>query len=349
MEPRQKIIFFWAGMLLLAAVFIACFNSILFPFVLGTAVAYLLNPAVQKLETLGIARKFGALIILGLFFLTAIVVCLAVMPLLIGQIQDLINNIPRYVHQAQDILENVFKKLGPIAGSDEAAIKEMVNAQTDKGAMAETVLTGIIAGGQALLNAVSVSIIAPIVAWFMMKDWNVMTGAVTDLLPREKKQVILDIWREIDKKLAAFIRGQLTVMVVLGLGYAVALSLAGLQYGFLIGLMSGVLSIIPIAGTSVGFIVSIVVAFAQSGDWSYVAVIAAIFITGQLLEGNVLTPVLVGERVGLHPLWVFFALMAGGSLLGVFGMVIAVPSACAASVVLCFAIGRYKESRYYRG
>ncbi len=157
----------------------------------------------------------------------------------------------------------------------------------------------------------------------------------------------MDLLKQIDQKLSGFVRGQISVAVMLGVAYAIALTIAGLKYGFMIGLMSGLLSVIPMVGSAVGLIVSVAVAWFQAGDIVFVGIIAAIFIAGQVIEGNFLTPKLVGDSVGLHPLWVFFALLAGGSLLGILGMFLAVPVAAVIGVLLSFAIYKYKQSAYY--
>lgn len=158
----------------------------------------------------------------------------------------------------------------------------------------------------------------------------------------------MGLMKQIDEKLSGFVRGQITVAVVLGVAYAVMLTLAGLKYGFLIGLMSGLLSVIPMVGSAVGLVVSVAVAWFQAGEPTFVLLIAGIFIGGQVIEGNFLTPKLVGDSVGLHPLWVFFALLAGGSLLGILGMFLAVPVAAVIGVLLAFVLQKYKQSAYYQ-
>ncbi len=190
-------------------------------------------------------------------------------------------------------------------------------------------------------------IISLVVAYFMMAEWPAVTKWVRDLMPRHSEETIMGLLRQIDTKISGFVRGQISVAVVLGVSYAVMLTLAGLKYGFLIGLMSGLISVIPMVGSAVGLVVSVAVAWFQAGDIMFVLLIAGIFLGGQVIEGNFLTPKLVGDSVGLHPLWVFFALLAGGSLLGILGMFLSVPVTAVVGVLLSFAIQRYKESPYY--
>ena len=182
-----------------------------------------------------------------------------------------------------------------------------------------------------------------------MKEWEHIMAWGEDLLPRDNKDTIKDLLKQIDAKISGFVRGQISVAVILGIAYAIALTIAGLKYGALIGLAAGLLSIIPMVGSAIGLVVSIVVAYFQSFDLTYVAIIAAIFFAGQIIEGNILSPKIVGDSVGLHPLWVFFALLAGGALFGVLGMLLAVPVAAIAGVLLAFAIMQYKSSPLYKG
>ncbi|MGB0719790.1 MAG: AI-2E family transporter, partial [Bdellovibrionales bacterium] len=215
--------------------------------------------------------------------------------------------------------------------------------------VAKRLLGGLAAGGAAIFDMISVVVFMPIVAYFVMKEWDHITHWVEDLLPRDHKNTILDLVEQIDTKISGFVRGQISVAAILGVLYAVALTIAGLNYGFLIGLSAGLISIIPMVGSTVGLIVSVAVAWFQTGDLSYVAIIAGIFLAGQLIEGNILSPKIVGDSVGLHPLWVFFALLAGGALFGILGMLLAVPVAAVAGVLLAFGIAQYKSSALYKG
>jgi predicted PurR-regulated permease PerM len=189
----------------------------------------------------------------------------------------------------------------------------------------------------------------PIVAFYMMIDWPRLTNKVQDIIPHKNKSRIKTILSDIDRSLAGFIRGQLTVCLFLGGFYAIGLSLMGLQYGFFVGVAAGVLSIIPYVGSIFGLIASVGLAYYQFGGWEYPVIALAIFVVGQLIEGNYLTPKLVGESVGLHPLWVIFVLMAGGALMGIVGMMIAVPVAAIIAVFIRHAISVYKDSSYYKG
>ena len=205
----------------------------------------------------------------------------------------------------------------------------------------------IAAGGQAVIGGVTTLVLTPLVAFYMMREWPAITDWVEDLIPRHQEKTIQGLLKQIDGKLSGFIRGQLSVAFLLGIIYALALTMAGLDYGFLIGISAGFLSIIPMVGSIIGLVVSIAVAWFQAGDLQYVFIIGAIFMVGQIVEGNVLSPKLLGDSVGLHPLWILFSLLAGGSLLGILGMLIAVPVAAVVGVLFSFAISQYKESAVY--
>lgn len=348
LKPSTHAIF-WAGAVMAFILTIILFKAVLLPFVMGIAVAYLLNPTVNKFNEVGIARGPAALIILFSFLILIGGFIGIVSPILYRELAQFSKDLPGYIEKFWDMLTPITARLEEYVGTVEkenieALLKENAGSAT---AFAKVVVGKLAAGGQAVADIISVAIFMPIVAYFMMKEWPSVTKWVHDLMPRHSEKTIMGLLKEIDLKLSGFVRGQITVAVVLGIAYAIALTLAGLKYGFMIGLFSGFLSVIPMVGSAVGLIVSVAVAWFQAGEISYVAIIAAIFLAGQVIEGNFLTPKLVGDSVGLHPLWVFFALLAGGSLLGVLGMFLAVPIAAVIGVLLAFAIVKYKDSAYY--
>lgn len=216
-------------------------------------------------------------------------------------------------------------------------------------AFSKDVLGNIFKSGMAIIGFISFMALMPIVAFYLLIDWGRLVEKINSLLPKKNAGRIQSILHEIDQSLAGFIRGQLMVCAILGGFYAVALSLLGLNYGFFVGVAAGVLSIIPFVGSAFGLIASVGLAFYQFGGWEYPLAAFVIFAVGQLVEGNYLTPKLVGNSVGLHPLWVIFALMAGGMLLGIVGMIIAVPVASILSVLIRHASDLYKSSSYYTG
>ncbi len=351
-STTHKQAWFWGGAFALFFVaFVWVFNGVLTPFVLGIVIAYLLNPVVQYLMRWKyMNRSAVAALILFLFVVTLLAIVALIIPPAVRQAANLIQNAPH-------ILDTVMQWLDPhivwlqetLGNSYPQDAKTIIKENADK-VIAATggIAAGLATGGQALVGFATTLVLTPLVAFFMMREWPRITRWVEDLIPREDEKVIRDLLHQIDRKLAGFIRGQLSVAFLLGLIYAVALSIAGLNYGFLIGLTAGALSIIPLVGSTLGLIVSVVVAWFQTGDISYVGIIAAIFITGQIVEGNILSPKLLGDSVGMHPLWIIFAVMAGGSLFGILGMLLAVPVAAVIGVIAGFAILQYKSSAVYK-
>jgi predicted PurR-regulated permease PerM len=353
MSVRSHFIFWTLAVFALLG-FVFVFKGVLLPFVLGAGVAYLLNPAVNTLGRCNIARGPAALLILGGFFLVVFALLAVISPLVYKQSLQLIQDFPGYIERVIAWVEPQSQKaleaLGLDADVDLRGLVQNYGASAFgvAGGVAERLAGCLAAGGQAAMGFVSLIVFMPLVAYFLIKEWPALTHWVEGMLPRDQKETIGDLLSQIDQKISGFVRGQISVAVILGLVYAIALTVAGLKYGFLIGLGAGLLSVIPMVGSVVGLIVAVAVAWFQAGDLVFVGIIAAIFLIGQLIEGNLLTPKLVGDSVGLHPLWIFFALLAGGSLFGILGMFLAVPVAAVAGVLLVFAIGRYKMSAFYK-
>jgi predicted PurR-regulated permease PerM len=349
---------FWSAALLVFVLLIWVFKSVLLPFVLGATIAYLLNPAVSGMTAKKLNRRTAVLIILGLFTVTVSVILALIVPVLLREASGFIEAAPSYIDKVwayvQPRLEGLRERLGfagngQITDQLQVAVKDNLGKTIGVGrSVIGTLATGLALGGQALAGFVATLLLTPIVAFFMMKDWPTITAWVYELVPPHRRGTVRDLLGKIDVKIAGFIRGQVMVCFILGGMYAIALTLAGLNYGFVIGLSAGLLSIIPYVGSTIGLLTSVVVAALQSdGDMVYVGIIAAIFFAGQFIEGNFITPKLIGESVGLHPLWIIFALLAGGSLLGLLGMFLAVPVAAIISVLVAFAIQQYRTSPYY--
>ncbi|MGH1397970.1 MAG: AI-2E family transporter [Alphaproteobacteria bacterium] len=342
---------FWSLTTLALFTFIYIFQGVLLPFVLGLAIAYLLNPLVHALGRIKIPRKIAALIILLLFIAIVGTSFALILPVLYKQSLALVDEAPRYIESLTAYLEPHTGKLQSILGiSNGDDLKALMSEHTNSAAnIAKKLIASLAAGGQAFIDVLTLLVITPLVAYFMMNEWEHITKWVEDLLPRDHKNTIKDLLAQIDTKISGFVRGQISVALILAIAYAIALSIAGLKYGFLIGLMAGLLSVIPMIGSVIGLFTSIIVAWFQAGDLGYVALIAGIFLIGQIIEGNFLSPKIVGDSVGLHPLWIFFALFAGGALFGILGMLLAVPIAAIAGVLLAFTLTQYKSSPLYKG
>jgi predicted PurR-regulated permease PerM len=346
----ERKFFFWLVLSGLVFGFVWLFRDVLTPFVLGAAIAYLLHPATTRLTRLKMPRWLASSLILLTFFVFVGALGTLILPLAIREAADLAQSLPAYIDQSIVFLTPYLSLIQNHLGE---GYVDQAKALLSQNAGKIITLTGgvlgqIAQGGQAAFGALTTLILTPLVAFFMMNEWPRMTAWVDDLYPREDCGPLRDMMRRIDQKLSGFVRGQITVALILGTLYAVALMIAGLNYGFLIGVISGVLSIIPLVGSTVGLLMGVLVAWFQTGgDWVYVGTIALIFLGGQMIEGNILTPKLVGDSVGLHPLWVMFALMAGAALFGILGMLLAVPVAAIVGVLAGAGIAQYKSSTLY--
>ena len=342
--------FFWVVALLSIILLVNLFRDVLLPFVLGGAIAYLLNPIVEFLIRKGVRRQSAVLCILGLFFAGVVSILLAVSPVIFREAGGFIAAVPTYIEKLRLLAESRLNWLQSHMGDDvtdqiQTALQENVGKALTVG---KGIIGGITTGSKAFIDFITTVIITPIAAFFFMREWPHVVAWAEGLIPRQHLSTVHMLLRRIDGKISGFVRGQTSVCAALGTGYAIALSVAGLQYGFVIGLATGLLSFIPFVGSTLGLVTSVMVAYFQtSGDWSFVGIVAAIFFAGQFIEGNFITPKVMGDSVGLHPLWIIFALMAGGSLMGIVGMFLAVPVAASVGVLAGFAISEYKKSRYF--
>lgn len=330
-----------------AAVFVL--RSVLLPFVAGIIIGYLLDPWASKFEKWGMSRTLATVLVMFLAVIFMIPAVLMLFGIINDQIGQFVTALPDYVSKLFKKIEPVFYQLQERFPSlDAEKIREYVRSNAVNGLKVAGAVAGkVISSGLAFFNVLSLLLITPVVAFYMLRDWDAFVGKVDDLLPQHSKKSIEAQAREIDKILAGFIRGQLSVCVLLGLFYGLGLYFVGLDLGILVGFMAGVISFIPYVGSISGFVVSMGIAFAQFDNMSQILQVAAVFVVGQFLEGNFLTPKLVGESVGLHPVWVMFALLAGGVLLGFLGLMIAVPVAAIIGVLIRHAINNYKQSSLY--
>jgi predicted PurR-regulated permease PerM len=343
---------FWGFAVIILIFLVWLFKSVLLPFILGGAIAYLLNPIVNKICKKGLGRQTAVLLILGSFFVFVAGLLAIILPILIREAAGFIESAPAYVARVWELAEPrilwVQEQLGYAITADQvqSVLQDNVGKALQIG---KGVLGGITTGGIAIIDFFTTLLITPVAAYFLMKEWPKVTEWARGIIPRHHIDTVADLLKQIDLKISGFVRGQMTVCLALGFAYAIALSIAGLNYGFVIGLSTGILSIIPFVGSTLGLAISLIVAFLQTGgDLTFIGIIAAIFFIGQFIEGNFVTPKLMGDSVGLHPLWIIFALMAGASLMGLVGMFLAVPFAASIGVLVNFAISEYKKSEYYQ-
>ncbi len=333
-----------------AVVFLAVLwllGNVILPFVLGGAIAYMLDPLADRLERRGLGRVWAVVVITLTALLVVILASVLIVPTLISQATALVEIAPALVSQVGDWLIATF----PSLMEESSPLRQQVatlgeGIQARGGALLETVLSSAVG----VLSGLLVIVVVPVVTFYLLLDWDRMVAQIDDLLPRDHAPTVRRLAREIDGTLASFIRGQALVCLILGTFYAVALMVVGLNFGLVVGAIAGFLTFIPYVGALVGGILAIGLALYQFwGEWPWVIAVWAIFQGGQFVEGNFLTPKLVGDSVGVHPVWLIFALAAFGALFGFVGLLVAVPVAAIIGVLLRFAIIQYKNSQVYRG
>ncbi len=342
---------FWLFVTLAFGFIIWALKPMLLPFVAASVLAYFLDPAVEKLGRWKVSRWLGTLIVLLAFILGVTLLILLLAPVVQGQLAALLQALPEYVQIAREkILPSIYAWLEKLSPTEVEKLREAAGAYAgDAVGIAGKMLQSLVSKSFALLDILGLLIITPIVAFYLLRDWPQVKKTVDNLVPRQQHGLVRRAMGDINETLSGFLRGQALVCVSLAAVYGVGLSLVGLKYGATIGLVAGVLSFIPYVGSGFGLVVSLLFAFIQFDDMVSIGMVLAVFLVGQTLEGYVLTPKLVGDRVGLHPVWILFALFAGGSLLGFAGVLIAVPVAAVLGVLIRLAITHYKDSTFFHG
>jgi predicted PurR-regulated permease PerM len=340
---------FWIVTLIVFAFLLWLLRDILLPFVAGLALAYLQTPLADRLVRLGMNRTVAALLIVGGVVLTFVLLAVLLVPILAQQALALVAGIPAYAERLQTLLSDPGPPwLRPFLGTD--AGKTVTELATQAAGHMATMLGSLWAGGKALVEFVSVLVIMPIVTFYLICDWHEMVATLDGWVPPHHRETVHRLVGEIDAAISGFLRGQAAVCLIVGIYYAVALTLVGLKFGLLIGLTAGVLTFMPYIGSMAGLLIGTTVAVGQFWpQWISIAEVIGIFLVGQFVEGNVLGPKLVGDRVGLHPVWLIFAMFAFGYLLGLVGLLIAVPLAAAIAVLFRFGLNRYFASPFYLG
>jgi len=343
---------FWLIAAALLGVFLYVFSGILLPFVAGMALAYFLDPVADRLERLGLSRTAATFLILFAFVVVLAVAMVVLIPILASQLADFLDKMPGYLEQLQALItsfnpEWLEQRFGLGAGSLREGLNSLLTSSVG---FITTVFQSIWSSGVALFSIAGLFVVTPVVAFYMLLDWDRMVATVDGWVPRDYVEPVRAIATDINTATAGFVRGQGTLCLILGIIYAVGLTLTGLNFGILIGLFAGLISFIPYVGSMVGLVLAVGVAFVQFWpDWIMIVAVACVFFAGQFVEGNILQPRLVGKSVGLHPVWLMFALFAFGALFGFVGLLVAVPAAAAVAVLVRFAIARYLESPLYTG
>lgn len=343
---------FWVGALVLLALSLWLLRGILLPFVVGLSLAYFLNPLVERLSRIGVGRAPAALAIVGLLVLFVVLLTLVVVPLLASQLYDFIQNLPGYVTRLQNLVtqenrEWIDHVFGDRVPDMQSSMSELM---TQGVAYLLGFMTSLWSGGQALLSVFSLMVVTPVVVFYVLCDWPTLLEVVDSWIPVHQRPVLRRLGREMDLAIAGFVRGQGLVCLLLGTFFAVALTLAGLNFGLLIGILSGFITFIPYVGSMTGLLLAMGVAIVQFfPDWGMIGTVFGVFIVGQTLEGYILAPKLVGDSIGVHPVWLMFALFAFGYLFGFVGLLLAVPLTAAGGVLVRFGFSQYFQSQLYKG
>jgi predicted PurR-regulated permease PerM len=342
----------WVGVLAITILMLWLFRGILLPFVAGLALAYLLDPVADRLEKWKFSRAWATLAIVFLAVMIVIGAVLLIVPLLVQQIVGLAERLPGYAGQLQALANQWAPEIYAFLGEERVAqFEDSLSSMLQQAlGIAGSLTAQIMQSGLTIINGLALLVITPVVAFYMLLDWDRMVESANRLMPRQYRDEVHAVLGEIDRAMAGVIRGQGLVILLLSIFYSASLTIAGLSFGLAIGLIAGLLSFIPYVGFLVGFVLSLGIALVQFWpDWIMIGVIFGIFIIGQFLEGNVLYPKLVGSSIGVHPVWLMFSLFAFGLLFGTVGVLLAVPLSAVAGVMVRFIIRKYKASSLYLG
>lgn len=348
----QRQVLIWVASLAVLIFVLWLLSPILLPFLAGFVLAYFLDPIADRLQKWGVSRLTAALLIVIVALLLLVTAVVVFVPMLVDQIGRFAGELPALIQSLSARLNawapEWMKQAVNNSGTDiQASITQFAGKAAD---WILSVLKTLLSGGLALVNLVSLLVVTPIVAFYMLVDWDRMIDTIDGWVPRDYVATVRELGRDVNAAMAGFIRGQGTVCLVLGIFYAAGLTIAGLKFGLAIGLLAGALTFIPYAGAMTGGVLAIGVALVQFWpDYWSIGVVVGVFAVGQFLEGNFLSPKLVGKSIGLHPVWLMFALFAFGYAFGFVGLLLAVPMAAAAGVLVRFALKQYLSSRLYLG
>ncbi|EBA16515.1 membrane protein [Roseobacter sp. SK209-2-6] len=345
--PAKKQLKYWGITAVIFALVLWFLGDVLLPFVLGAAIAYMIDPIADRLEAMGLSRAGSTAVIIIVALVVFLATLLVILPTLIYQLIDLTRVLPEAFRDLRSFAQEHFPSLFTEGSRAQQTIASIAGTLQGKGIeLAE----GIVGSAASLVNVIVLMVIVPVVAVYLLLDWDRMVDRIDELVPRDHQPVIRRLARDIDAVLHSFIHGMGTVCLILGSYYAVALMIVGLNFGLAVGFIAGLVTFIPYLGALIGGALAIGLALFQFwGDWWSIGAVAAIFAFGQVIEGNYLTPKLVGNSVGLHPVWLLLALSVFGALFGFVGMLVAVPIAAALGVLARFVVEQYLESRLYKG
>ena len=348
----ERQVVFWLVATVVLVVAIGLLKDVLLPFVMGLLFAYLLNPVADFLERRGVPRALASIMIVVVLLFLFVVLLIFLVPVLIEQAQHLAAALPGEFERMKGVLEEFVRaRFGERSEQAQDLIDRAYGAFSNNwSGLAQVIAESLWTHGLALFNLVGLFLVTPLVVFYLLIDWNSMTAKVDSWLPRAHAQSIRQLVREINEAVGAFVRGQGLACLILGVVYAVGLSLVGLNYGLLIGAATGLMAFVPVVGWALGTITGTILAVVQF--WPQVLpvlMVFGVFLVGQILDASFLAPKIVGSKIGLHPVWLIFSLFAFSYLFGVVGVLVAVPLAAAVGVVVRFALKGYLESSVYTG
>lgn len=320
------------------------------PFMVGALLAYLGDPLVDRLEARKLSRTLSVIIVFIIIFLVVLLIPVVLVPLVEHQISALVTNFPKYMDWVQQNVVPFISQLinvDPTTFNTETLKQSIVNSWREVGGFAGNLVSGITKSSMVLVAWLANLVLVPVVTFYLLRDWDVLIEKIHHLLPRKSEPTIVRLSKECDEVLGQFLRGQVTVMVALGIVYSVGLWIVGLDLALLVGMIAGLVSFVPYLGFIVGIVLAGIAAIMQFGDVTYLFYVAIVFGIGQALEGMLLTPLLVGDKIGLHPVAVIFAVMAGGQLFGFVGVLLALPVAAVIVVLLRHVHELYRTSEIY--
>lgn len=344
-------LFYWGVGIAIFLLIVWQLGDVLLPFVVGMTLAYLLDPIANRLQSWGLSRMLATAIISILSLSIVVIIIVVALPYIVGQLLDLVSHLPEMAKALQKTINSLVAKYAPSLINENFQLSTALeNFGHAAGSVGKSIVESAFSIGIGAFHLAVFILVVPVVMIYMLADWGVAIGKINSWLPRDHADVIRQLMGEINRALSGFIRGQLTVCAIIGITYAIALELIGLDYGVIIGLLAGLLSFIPLVGPICGGVLAIGVALFQF--WSepvWIIAVTAVFVLGQVIEGHILTPKLVGKSVGLHPVWLLLALSAFGSLFGFVGMLLSVPLAAIVGVLSRFMISQYLLSPLYKG
>lgn len=348
--PGWRLPLLWLAAILLFVISLILLRGILLPFLVGMAAAYVLDPLADRLQHLGFSRTLATLLLTVLFFAALVPLVLLLLPVVVDQLADLALQLPGYLEELRTRFIRLAERLNRQDLIEGLSVQGLVARFSERVlSFLGATIASVLQSGLAVLNLISLIFITPIVTFYLLRDWDRMVAAVKRVVPPQSLPLARRLAGEIDEVLAGFLRGQGMVCLFLASFYALGLASVGLNHGVIIGFLTGLFSFIPYVGMLIGVAVGMTVALFQFQTWLPVAAVAGVFALGQFIEGNFLTPRVVGSRIRLHPVWVIFAVLAGTALFGFAGTFLGTPVAAVIAVLIRFGIERWRTSRYFAG